>query len=93
MPGTLADHAQDEIAAPALGADTAMAPMPADADPLADAPARDLGADRVDVAGDLVTRYARIGDAGKEPLDREGIAVADAAGLHFDPDLARARLG
>jgi hypothetical protein len=33
-----------------------MAAMPADADPLADAPARDLGADRVDVAGDLVTR-------------------------------------
>ena len=58
--GHLADNAQDEIAASAIGADPAMAAMPAHADALSDSPARDLGSDRVDVAGDLMARYARM---------------------------------
>src|SRR4029079_11252506 len=66
---------------------------PADAHPVAGAPAGHAGTDRVDGPGHLVPGDARVLDAGPEPLLGEGIAVAHAGGLHADPHLARAGLG
>jgi hypothetical protein len=37
--------------------------------------------------------HAGIGDAGKEPEFRDGIAVADSAGLDADADMAGAGVG
>jgi hypothetical protein len=44
-----------------------VATVPADSDPLARAPARDVGADRVDDAGHFVTGHARKLDARPDP--------------------------
>ena len=49
------------------------------------------GADRVDDAGDLVSRHARVLDAGPESLLGQGVAVADAARLDLDARRRRGR--
>ena len=85
--------AVDQPAAPARLAMPAMPAEPADADALPDAPAGHAGAERVDHAGDLVARDAREGKAGPLPFDGEAVAVAHAAGLDADADLAPRRLG
>jgi hypothetical protein len=46
--------------------------------------------DRFDSADDPVAGHARKGDAGKLTLDRERIAVADAAGTDTDQQFLRA---
>ena len=61
-----------------------MPAVPADSDPLARRPSGDTCADRIDDAGDLVSRDARVLDAGPESLFGQGVAVADAAS--FDAD-------
>jgi hypothetical protein len=49
-------------------------------------------ADPVDDACDLVPGHDRIRDTGEVPLLGVGVAVANTAGLHPDPDLTRSRL-
>jgi hypothetical protein len=71
----------------------AMPAEPADAGALPGAPADHAGAERVDHTGDLVPRDAREGEAGHVPFDRETVAVAHAACLDADTDLATRRLG
>ena len=78
---------------PATAAVAARAAEPADAGALPDCPAMNLRSNRVDDADHLMAGNARILDAGKKALDGDGIAVADAAGLHADAHLAGARLG
>ena len=70
-----------------------MPAKPADTDALPSAPADHAGADRVDHAGDLVPGDAREGEAGPLPFDGETVAVAHAASLDADADLAPRRLG
>src|SRR5262249_47557316 len=66
----------------------AIAAMPADPDPRSRRPAMDFGPDRIDCADDLVPGNARIFDIREQPLFGDAVAVADAAGLDLDPDLA-----
>ena len=67
--------------------------MPTNSDPLAGGPSGDFPADRIDDAGNLMSRNSRILDAGPESLLGKGVAVANAAGLDFDTHAAIARLG
>src|SRR5262245_39317706 len=67
--------------------------MPAEAGAVSFLPLRNVRADRVDDAGDLVPRRPRILDSGKHALLGDHVAVADAAGLDAYADLALARLG
>src|SRR3974377_1614081 len=82
----------EEAAAGARRAHAAIAAEPADADPLADAPGRDLGADGVDAARDLGTWHDRIKNARKGAIHRKGIAVTNTAGLDLNAHLARTGL-
>jgi hypothetical protein len=91
--GNFSVLAENEIAAPAGIASETMAAVPSDADALAGFPVRNVGADSVDAAGNFMSRNAWILDAGPMAFFYERVAVADAAGLDFNPDLAAARLG
>lgn len=55
-------------------------------------PLGDLGADGIDHPGNLVARHARIGAPRPSSLFGQRVAVTQAAGLDFDPHLARTRL-
>ena len=90
--GDLVGFAGEEIAAAAGLAASTIAAVPADADALADGPGRGIGADGVDEADDFVSGNARILNPGEEAVLGEDVAVADAARLDFDADLAGARL-
>jgi hypothetical protein len=70
-----------------------MASVPADADAIADFPTGRFGPECIDRAGDLVPRRARKGETGPNVLDRDDVAVANAASLDFDPRLAGTRFG
>src|SRR5262249_42765519 len=76
--------AGEEVAAPAVVAGSIVAAAPADAHPLAGLPAAHAGADRVDDAGDLVARHARILDTGERAIDDPRVAMTDAARLDLD---------
>ena len=88
MPGHLAVDAADHVAAPARVAVAAVAAEPADPDALADLPGDHALADGLDPPGDLVPGHARVRDTRYRALDREGVGVADAAGLDPDEHLA-----
>lgn len=62
----------------------AMAAMPSDADALSRPPFRHVAANRINDAGNLVARHARVLDPRPHARLGQGIAVAQAAGL--DPD-------
>src|SRR5439155_22872159 len=70
----------------------AMSAMPSDSDALSRCPSRDTCANRIDDAGDFVTEHARVLNAGKDPVLRIRVTVADAAGLNLDSDRSGARL-
>jgi hypothetical protein len=70
-----------------------MTAVPSDADALAGFPVGDVGAYGVDVPGDFVSGNARVLDTGPITFLHEHIAVADAAGLDFDPDLVAGGIG
>jgi len=72
------------------GTVAARAAEPADTGAVTDLPTLDMRTDRFDSADDLVAGHARKGDAGKLTLDRERIAVADAAGTNTDQQFLRA---
>jgi hypothetical protein len=63
-----------------------MAAMPSDADALSRPPFRHLPANRINHAGNLMPRHARVLDPRPHAHLHQGIAVADAAGLDFDAD-------
>src|SRR5699024_153728 len=88
--GHEAVHAADHVAAAARVAVAAVAAEPADPDPPAHLPRERVVADGLDPAGDLVAGDPRVLDTRRAALDREGVGVADAAGLHPDQDLAGA---
>jgi hypothetical protein len=85
--------AENEIAAAAGVASETMTAVPSDADALAGFPVRNVSTDSVDAAGDFVSGNAWILEAGPMAFSYERVAVADAAGFDFNPDLAAARLG
>ena len=71
----------------------AMPSKPADPDALPDAPADHAGAEFIDHPSDLVPGNARKGEARPLAFDRETVAVAHAAGLDPNSDLAVVRFG
>jgi hypothetical protein len=85
--------AEDELASPTGLAVVAVASMPAEADALTDFEEWNVGGDGVKDSGDFVTGDAGVGDAGKEAVLGEVVAVADAASLHPDANVARTGLG
>jgi hypothetical protein len=85
--------AVNEIAAAAGIAGEIMATVPAHAYALARFPVGYIGADGVDAAGDFVSGNAWILEAGPLSFLYERVAVADAAGFDFDPDLGAAWVG
>src|SRR5262249_56522214 len=91
-PGDRAGHTGEEFSAAAVNALPAIAAVPANAHMIARRPAAQAGADGIDDAGHLVTGDARILDSRKNSLFDDRIAVADAAGLDFDPEPSRRRL-
>ena len=91
--GDVLVFAEDEVAATTGRAVVAVAAVPAEADALAGLEERHVGADGVDDAGDFVAGDARVCDAGQEADLGERVAVADAAGLHADADVAGAGIG
>src|ERR1019366_5169784 len=84
--------AVNEIATAAGFADETMTAMPTNADALAGLPVGDVSAHGIDTAGDFVSGNARILNAGPVAFFHERIAVADATGFDFDPDLVAGRL-
>ena len=82
----------DDVAAATRLAVAAMPAKPADADAGAHAPAHHVGADRVDDAGHFVPRHQRVLHPGKQPILGDHVAVADAASLDLDANLAALRL-
>jgi hypothetical protein len=91
--GNFVELAENEIAAAAGIAGETMASVPSDADALARFPVGNVGADSVDAAGDFVPGNAWILNAGPMAFLYKRVAVADAAGFDFNPDLAAAGLG
>src|SRR5258708_25863877 len=81
-----------EISAAAREASAVLAAVPADADALAFFPAGDAGADVIDHAGDFVSGGAGILSAGPVSFFYEAVAVTDAASLHANAHVPRARI-
>src|SRR5438477_46254 len=75
-------------AAPAGIAIPAIAAVPADADALTRAPPGNSAADRIDAADHLMPGDARVLNVREQPLLGDAVAMADAAGLHLDANLA-----
>src|SRR5206468_2417278 len=74
-------------------ASPAVAAVPSDTDPLAASPPNRSRADGVNRTGNLMTRDARVLNAGPKALFDQRITMADAARRHFDPNRSRRRLG
>jgi hypothetical protein len=70
-----------------------MTSVPSNADPLARFPVGYVGAHGIDAAGDFVSGNAWILEAGPMAFLYERIAVADATGFDFDPDLVARGFG
>src|SRR5258708_7708795 len=83
----------DEITAAAGVTRKIVAAVPSDADALARFPVCYVGADGVDAAGDFVSGDAWVLGGGPIPFLHEGVAVADATGFDFDPDLVAGGFG
>ena len=90
-PGDLAINAHREITAPALVAGKIMSAVPADADALPCLPANHAVTERIDSAGDFMTRHARILKSWPQTFLDEHIAVANAACFHFHAHLPGGR--
>ena len=91
-PGDFAIDAHGEIPAPALFADETMSSMPANADSLTFRPLRNIASDRIDAAGNFMTRHTWILNARPQTVLHQDIAVADATRFHFHANLTGARL-
>jgi hypothetical protein len=84
--------AGERISPPTAAAITTGARKPANSDPRTHSPPVDIRTNSVDHADDFMTRNARVGEPRHPALDRESIAVANAAGVHLDSHLMPARL-
>ena len=91
--GNLSIGAQDKVAPAAGRAVITMAAVPAEADTLAGLEQRHVGRYSIKDAGDFVAGNAGIIDPGKDPEFGDGIAMADATGLHPDAHLTGAGIG
>jgi hypothetical protein len=91
--GNFSGLAENEIATAAGIASEIMTAVPSDADALAGFPVCYISADGIDAAGDFVSGNARVLDTGPITFLHEHIAVADAAGLDFDPNLVACGIG
>jgi hypothetical protein len=91
--GNFVKRAANEIAAAAGIAGKTMASVPSNSDALSGFPVCNVGADGVDAARDFVAGNAWILEAGPMAFFYERVAVADAAGFDFNPDLAAGGLG
>jgi hypothetical protein len=91
--GNLFELAIDEVAATAGIAGETMAAVPTDSYALAGFPVADAGADGVDAAGNFVPGNAWVLQAGPMAFLYECVAVADAAGFDFNPDLVAGGFG
>ena len=65
--------------------------MPSHADALAGLPLSDVSADGINAPCNFVPWHARILNSRPVSLFHQGVAVADAAGLHLDANLSSAR--
>jgi hypothetical protein len=83
----------NEIAAAAGVASEIMTSVPSDSYALARFPVGNIGAYSVDAAGNFVSGNARILDAGPIAFLYERVAVADATGFDFDPDMVAGGVG
>src|SRR5262249_10131911 len=92
-PRYLAGHAGKELTPAAVTAVSAIAPVPADADPLTRLPVSDSVADRINHPAHLMTGDAGVLKSWIISFLDERIAVADAASEDPDPDRSGARLG
>src|SRR5271169_4559963 len=84
--------AVQDASAPAFGTCVVLPAMPADADTLSLLPSGDPGAQFIDDACHFVPRNPRILNARPEAFFYKYVAVADAARLHLDEHLSRARV-
>jgi hypothetical protein len=89
--GHLVRFTSEQIPAPARVTSPAVAAVPSDTNPLAASPSDHSFADGVNRAGNLMTRDARVLNAGPKALFDQHIAMADAAGRHLDPNSPRRR--
>ena len=80
-------EAMDEMTATALRALAAVSAEVADTDTLADLPVRHPRSEGVDASDRFMPGDAGKFGVGEQSLDREGIRVADAAGLDAESDL------
>jgi hypothetical protein len=85
--------AVNEVASAAGIAGETMAAVPPDSDALAGFPVGNVGTDGVDAAGDFVSGNAWILEARPMAFLYERVAVADAAGFDFNPDLIAGGFG
>jgi hypothetical protein len=69
-----------------------MSAMPAYTDALTFLPFNDVPANRIDAAGDFVTRHTWILKPGQQSVLNQDVAVANAARLHFHAHLTGAWL-
>ena len=91
--GNLLPFAQNEVSSAARVADKAVASMPSHAHSLTYLPVGNVAAQRINHSGNFVTGNSRILQARPISFLSQNIAVADAAGRHFDSHLAIARFG
>src|SRR5580698_8095355 len=82
-----------KVSAPARRTCVVLPAMPSDADPLSDIPLGNTSIEFIDDARDLVSGNARILNARPLTFLCQHVAVANAAGLHFDAHLSHTRLG
>jgi len=85
--------AEHEITAAAVLAHETVTAMPAYADPLSGLPIGNVGADRVDPAGDFMTGNSWILNAGPMSFLDQSIAATDPTGFHLDTHLRTTRVG
>src|SRR5438552_8228918 len=89
--GHLVRFTSEQIPAPARVTSPAVAAVPSDTDPLAASPSDHSRADGVNRAGNLMTRDARVLNAGPKALFDQRITMADAARRDFDSNCSRRR--
>src|SRR2546421_106390 len=82
--GNLAPLAGEEITTPASIAVATVSAVPTNSDPLRFGPAHDAGADRINNAGDLMSRNSRILNTREGALFGKRVAMADATRLDLD---------
>src|ERR1043166_911003 len=92
-PRDLAINAHSEIAATALVTHKIMAAVPADADALVSFPVRHVISQGIDAPRNFMSWHTWILQPRPQTVFDQDIAMANAARVHFHPNLSCARLG